>query len=1307
MHIKQVLIEGFKSYKDQTHTDELDPKINVVVGANGSGKSNFFHAVRFVLNDAFISMRGDERLQLIHEGAGHRMSSAWVEVVFDNLDGRFPIDRGEVRLRRTITAKKDEYTLDKKHINKSEVSNLLESAGFSKSNPYYIVQQGKITAMAAMSDAQRMELLKEIGGTRVYEERRKESLLILQEADSRGQQIKSMLLEIEEKLRELDTERAELVEFQQLDRRRRCLQYTLSDKELNKALAEIEKLEREASRLRETAGAASDDQGRQMAEIKDMERQIRALEAEFGVAASQIKELQVRKRELTVQRSRTEVEKDDLERRISRAETLAGSARRELDKLKASVTEGQSKLEKLREAAANAESTHSGLIARITEAESRLAALYRKQGAGTQYHSREERDAALRKEISAKESVLASKRQGHDRQQAENQQHSELLMELSHAIGDLEAEVQVLEARTVEADKQYAEAFAARAKLHDDLKAKQREEDFAEKAVRAVMENLKSVQQSYDKCMPVDVRKGIQGLDTLRREFGVDMQGVYGAIIEHIRTQETFHIAIDTIAGNHLFDVLVENDEVAARLIRQLHDRNLGRATFVPLNRVGGMPEIEHPSEFGTDVVPLLRKVQSDPRFRPALKDLFGQALLCKDKDVATEVCRSSDQFECVTLDGEKIGRRGNISGGYMPQNRARLTIYKVLMGARQEVDELRRKHKEISDASLELIDACESAARKMEDLELQRRRIRDEARSRKADLKVRREEEVEIRRQVEVHERTLTAYEADIGRIVADLQTLRKELGSELTSKLTAAEQSEMRGLNVSLQQLQDQLRQAAESRNQAAAAVVAAESHLNEVLLRNVAEYEEVLATDDAANDKASLALRHANLATLQRSWEETVRAAADAEKRAELLGKQLEELNHKREVLKDTAGKQEAAAADSVKALETLVNKRTTLQGRAADLERKIRDLGSLPQEAFDKAYRDRSVKDLMHDLEDLAMPLERFAGVNRKALDQYIDFSNQREELVNRLKEQQASEAKIKELITALDMRKDEAIERTFKGVAKNFREVFAALVPGGSGELVMIRALGRGDAADGDEEDAGAARNTTTDKYSGVKVKVRFTGAGEAVSMRALSGGQKTLVALALIFSIQRCDPAPFYLFDEIDAALDPQYRTTVAAMLRRQAHDPINPAQFIVTTFHPQIVSEADRLFGVAHTNRISRVYTISREDALQFLEAEEDERADDENTGAGNDRAIARRGTATASAAEQPIGGRNRQQGGARVGGPATSGGGKQAVGGKRQHSARRDEEEDEDEAEEGLADKSDEPENEDEEDGQEMDED
>ncbi|KAL6976516.1 Structural maintenance of chromosomes protein 3 [Sarracenia purpurea var. burkii] len=130
-----------------------------------------------------------------------------------------------------------------------------------------------------------------------------------------------------------------------------------------------------------------------------------------------------------------------------------------------------------------------------------------------------------------------------------------------------------------------------------------------------------------------------------------------------------------------------------------------------------------------------------------------------------------------------------------------------------------------------------------------------------------------------------------------------------------------------------------------------------------------------------------------------------------------------------------------------------------------------------------------------------------------------------------------------------------------------------------------------------------------EKYIGVKVKVSFTGQGETQSMKQLSGGQKTVVALTLIFAIQRCDPAPFYLFDEIDAALDPQYRTAVGNMIRRLA-DMAN-TQFITTTFRPELVNVADKIYGVTHKNRISRVNVVTKEEALNFIEHDQSHNVD------------------------------------------------------------------------------------------------
>ena len=177
-----------------------------------------------MLSDIFSNLRADERQKLLHEGAGHAVMSAYAEIVFDNSDNRLPVDREEVRLRRSIGLKKDEYYLDKKHITKAEVINLLESAGFSRTNPYYCVKQGEIMKMATMQDEERLDLLKEIGGTSVYEEKRRESLKIMDDTKSRRDQIQETVDFIESRLAELDEEKDELQAYMDHDRARRSLE---------------------------------------------------------------------------------------------------------------------------------------------------------------------------------------------------------------------------------------------------------------------------------------------------------------------------------------------------------------------------------------------------------------------------------------------------------------------------------------------------------------------------------------------------------------------------------------------------------------------------------------------------------------------------------------------------------------------------------------------------------------------------------------------------------------------------------------------------------------------------------------------------------------------------------------------------------------------------------------------------------------------------------------------------------------------------------------------------------------------------
>ncbi|EDQ89430.1 uncharacterized protein MONBRDRAFT_8367 [Monosiga brevicollis MX1] len=206
-----------------------------------------------------------------------------------------------------------------------------------------------------------------------------------------------------------------------------------------------------------------------------------------------------------------------------------------------------------------------------------------------------------------------------------------------------------------------------------------------------------------------------------------------------------------------------------------------------------------------------------------------------------------------------------------------------------------------------------------------------------------------------------------------------------------------------------------------------------------------------------------------------------------------------------------------------------------------------------------------------------------------MEQYVSFSEQREALMRRKTDQDDGDKAIERLLMVLDNKKDEAIERTFKMVCKFFSDVFKELVPHGHGELVMQRSKGGDASQDGDESQETDAstrkrgKRPRINEFIGVAIRVNFTGRGEDTHfLQSLSGGQKSLVALALIFSIQKCDPAAFYLFDEIDQALDPAHRAAVARMIYKASRE----AQYITTTFRPELLVNCDKCYGVSFADK-------------------------------------------------------------------------------------------------------------------------
>ncbi|BAT79746.1 hypothetical protein VIGAN_02267200 [Vigna angularis var. angularis] len=1204
MYIKQVVIEGFKSYREQISTEPFSSKVNCVVGANGSGKTNFFHAIRFVLSDLFQNLRGEDRQALLHEGAGHQVLSAFVEIVFDNSDNRIPVvDKEEVRLRRTIGLKKDEYFLDGKHITKTEVMNLLESAGFSRSNPYYVVQQGKIASLTLMKDSERLDLLKEIGGTRVYEERRRESLKIMQETGNKRKQIIQVVQYLDERLKELDEEKEELRKYQQLDKQRKSLEYAIFSKEVQDAQQKLTEIEDVRAKVSETSAKMYNDVLDAHEKSKDLENTLKDVSKELQNFNKEKEAIE--KRQTVALKKHTELELDvkDLQEKNSGNIRAKEDAARQLEILEKEIQDSTIELGKIIPLHEDQIQKEKDIAMQIMEREKKLSILYQKQGRATQFSSKAARDKWLQKEIDDLERVHSSNKGQEQKLLDEIDRLEKELRDCDENINKRKSDITVFESGIAESFKGLNHFKLERDKLNLERKSLWTKENEITAEIDKLSAEVEKAEKNLDHAIPGDVRRGLNSVRKICREYNIS--GVHGPIIELLNCDEKFFTAVEVTAGNSLFHVVVENDDKSTQIIRHLNSQKGGRVTFIPLNRVKA-PRITYPQS--SDVIPLLKKLNFKHDYTPAFSQVFARTVICKNLDVASRVART-DALDCITLDGDQVSKKGSMTGGFYDHRRSRLRFMNIIT---QNKGTIRIREEELEKVRFNL----QEIDQKINELVAEQQKIDAKRAHDKSEIEQLKQDIANANKQKQLISKALTKKEKSVGdvqnqieQLKASIATKNAEMGTELIDHLTPEEKKLLSDLNPEIKDLKEKLVACKTDRIETEARKAELDTNLTTNLRRRKQELEAVISavdSDSLVGEAESKGQELSDAKMLVDDLTEQLRRVAEnINDRMRQIKKIKDELNK----LKSLEDEYERKLQEEAKELEQLLSKKNTYAAKEEEYAKKIRELGPLTSDAFE-AYRRRNIKDLHKMLHRCNEQLQQFSHVNKKALDQYINFTEQREELQKRQAELDAGDEKIRELISVLDQRKDESIERTFKGVARHFREVFSELVQGGHGHLVMMKKKD-GDHDDDEDEDGPREANPEgrVEKYIGVKVKVSFTGQGETQSMKQLSGGQKTVVALTLIFAIQRCDPAPFYLFDEIDAALDPQYRTAVGNMIRRLAD--VANTQFITTTFRPELVKVADKIYGVTHKNRVSRVNVVSKEDALEFIEHDQTHNAE------------------------------------------------------------------------------------------------
>ena len=360
--------------------------------------------------------------------------SAFVEIIFDNSDDRFPTGKPELVLRRTIGMKKDEYSLDRKNATKSDVMNLLESAGFSRSNPYYIVPQGRVTALTNMKDNERLNLLKEVAGTQVYEARRTESLKIMIETNNKREKIDELLVYIKERLSELEEEKEELRDYQEKDKDRRCLQYSIDQREQVAIANELDNLDDQRQGGVDDTDESSERFVQGEKELTDINTQISDFKQQVEFLKVDKRQLEDERREKAKARAQIELDVKGLNDGQSAAQQARSHYRSELDNIQTSIREHEKELAEVTPEYLEKLQQEETIKTELSSVEDTRSGLYAKQGRNSRFRNKKERDDWLREAINSSYTDLSKIK-------AVRVQTTEDIAELETDIADTEAAI--------------------------------------------------------------------------------------------------------------------------------------------------------------------------------------------------------------------------------------------------------------------------------------------------------------------------------------------------------------------------------------------------------------------------------------------------------------------------------------------------------------------------------------------------------------------------------------------------------------------------------------------------------------------------------------------------------------------------------------------------------------------------------------------------------------------------------------------------------------------------------------------------
>lgn len=1121
-YIKRLELHGFKSFATKTVFD-FPNALNLIVGSNGSGKSNVLDALCFVLGKSSKKDLRAERLgHLVFNGGktGKPSSNASVSVVFDNAKRIFPYNLDEVKITRIV--KHDGtgvYKINDEASNRVEILNVLSSANVDPEG-YNIIMQGDIARFVDIAPLERRGLIDEIAGVSAFDEKKRKALNELSKVDVSLKEAGIVLTERERYLKELVNEKRQAESYLKLKQDLRVLRGSLILKKKHDQEVLIAGFDEGINKYN-TEIASFDKRGEEIvSEIKKAEESLEKIASEINEKGE--------KQQVTLAR---EIESIKLE--LAKLEHTLVSHENEIKRIDSRHEQIKKDIDGTSSDISSLEAKRKILLREVSDLEKSLRA---KKGESSVEEQAE--SLKLQDEIHKIENELLNKRK--------------LLM-------DLEAGLKLLSDLN-DVKEKYSFSSQQVNKISKDLEKKLNEQS-ALSAKRAeasdYVDHLKGELLKAQSKMNVLAEMTDRGVKEVLKLRDKGFSGIFGTPSELGIVPDKYQLALKVACGHRLNSLIVSDDLVAKKCIEYLRKNKVGVASFIPLNKVAPKAPSSKARELSTGegVYGWAHNlIDFDKKYTKAFEFILGSTLVVHDLDTARRI--GIGNVRMVTLSGDLVEASGVITGGFRGDDVMGFQSSKVAELIEDLSEKLRKYSRYYSEVS-ESLNVLQEEIISMREEKARVESLLNDSYARLSELQ-------DKTRDVKDYDK--------VKKMVSDLGERAEELSKSLHKTVSVDEvinsQKELDVINEALRSKQIELS--------------AVESKLDNVLKREVENLKRI-----------SLELKKEKEVFLGE-----IKSANQKihDLKAELRLKELDEKKFYKH-LKDLYLERDGLKKSHDKFLKEVEKVRTftfslkeKIQGINLKRAESLAKLDGLTQafsefQNLDLSLPRRSLEEIEKSINELNGKVESFGPVNMKALEVYNEVSSEYEKLNERVLKLTSEKDEVLSLIEKIEKRKKNAFMKIFSAVSRNFSEIFASLSPGGVSKLLL---------------------ENSEDPFSGgIEVFAKPRGK-KVLSVKSLSGGEKTLIALSFIFSIQEFEPAPFYVMDEVDAALDKINSDLLAKLLKTYS----SKAQFIVVSHNDNVISTADYLYGVTmDKNGESKMLSLKLpEEAMKMIEKDKTE---------------------------------------------------------------------------------------------------